>query len=87
MSYFNEGPSTVLDCILFMMMLCKTGVRKMTINEIFEEIVKQNWCDGTLTHDILTKVLSENDKMFLIINNVYTLNDYGISKAMKVYYE
>jgi hypothetical protein len=69
------------------MMLCETDVREITFDEIFDEICKRNWCDGTLTRSTLSEVLNENYKMFNIVNKVYTLSDYGVISALKVDFE
>ncbi len=82
---YKRGPDTVIDAILHLMLAesfykCK----KFKITDLYDQITICKWFNEKLTFNEFLIIFKENENLFDKKENVYELNDKGISAAMKV---
>ena len=76
-------PISLTDAILTILFYDGENFKKMTVQEIYENLVELNWIHNIKKTDIEIE-LKNNEKMFGVNNELYTLSDYGICCAYKV---
>lgn len=83
---YKRGPDTVIDAILHLMLsesFYNKG-EKFKITDLYDQITICKWFNEKLTFNEFLIIFKENENLFNKKEDVYVLNDKGISAAMKV---
>jgi hypothetical protein len=83
---YEIGPSTIIECILFIMVIDYPDLKYFTLEDICNKINKSNWCNGNLTIDRTTEEMNINESLFYKVNGKYILNKKGLEQALNVNY-
>lgn len=79
---------SLIDAVLFLMMMDYPEIKKFKIDELFSRIVSDEWTWNlkNVKIDELSDSIEEHEHLFEKKDDKICLSDEGISKAMEVNY-